>query len=148
MSYSPFFRGSQGKGSGRSTCTNFQNGTIGTLLPGTPVCINASSQLVFLDMTDQASVQNLVGLVTSRIPIGAIGPVTDNGRLENITMPFSIGDALYINYDNTLTTTKPDLAQPGFVPGMFCIFIGVVVKNEFDPLLKDIKLMISVIGEL
>jgi hypothetical protein len=146
MTYSPSFFNSQSNGSSRGIVTNFQAST--NLDKCTPVSINTSSQLVLTDISNESLVQAIVGLTNMSIPGGASGAVIDSGRIENVNIVFTVGDAVYINFDGTLTNTKPDLDVLGFSSGMFCVFVGVIVKNEFNPSLKDIKLMISVIGQL
>jgi len=151
MSYSPFFfnQSATGNVSGsRGTTTNFQNGTGSTLAKATLVAVNASSQLIPVSVSDEATVLKIVGCTGMSIPDAAIGSVVDNGRLENITTPFPIGTALYLDTDGSFTNLKPDYGVSGFVVGDFIIFVGVVVQNEFNISLKDIKLMISVIGQL
>lgn len=149
MSYSPFFFNQQAKGASRATGANFQNGSGSTLALGVPVSVNTSSLLLSLDVTSEASVQAIVGLTSIALPNGASGAVTDNGRLENITTSFSVGDAVYAGKSTPLTNSKPNIGDgQGFAEGDFVVFIGVVVKNEFNPSLLDLKLMISVIGQL
>lgn len=149
MSYSPAFFNQQSNGSSKGTGSNFQNGSGSSLLKGTPVSVLASnSQLSPVDVSSEASVQAIVGLTNAIIPVGAIGNVMDNGRLQDVSTSFAYGDALYIAKNGSLTNIKPTVDQDSFVEGDFVVFVGVVVKNEFNPSLKDIKLMISVIGQL
>jgi hypothetical protein len=148
MSYSPFFFNQNAKGSSRATQAGFQNGSGSTILQSTPVSVNTSSQTLPLDVTSEASVQAIVGLAGVDTPNGASASVIDNGRLENITTSFSVGDAVYAGISTPLINVKPDIGVAGFASGDFVVFIGVVVKNEFNPSLLDLKLMISVIGQL
>lgn len=148
MTYSPVSYQKTGAGSARATITSYQNGTVSQIDKGTPVSVDASGTLLPTDISNEASIHSLVGIASMNIPSAANGLVADNGRLEGVTSSFAIGDALYINFDGTLTNVKPDLSIPGFTHGMFCVFAGVLVKNEFNPALKDIKLMISVVGQL
>lgn len=148
MSYSPYFLNQQSQGSVKGTVSNFQNASGSTLAKGTAVAVNTSSQLVLVDPSNEAIVQAIVGLTSIAIPNAATGGVQDNGRLENVTTSFAIGDALYIAKDGSLTNVKPEIGVSSFTDGDFVIFVGVVVKNEFNVSLKDIKLMISIIGQL
>lgn len=149
MSYSPFFFNQNSKGSSRATIANFQNGSGSTLAMAVPVYVNTSSQLMPLDVTNEVSVQAIVGLTSISIPNSATGSVIDNGRLENITTSFAVGDAVYAGKANPLTNIKPDIGDAdGFASGDFVVFLGVIVKNEFNPSQLDLKLMISVIGQL
>lgn len=148
MTYSPSFFNKESKGSSRQTITNFQNGSGSGLAKGTPVAVNTSGQLVTVNVSSQTLVQAIVGLTAMNLPNSATGQVVDNGRLEDITTTFAIGDALYIGKNGLLTNVKPDYGVDGFAEGDFVIFVGVVVRNEFTPAFKDIKLMISVVGQL
>lgn len=152
MSYSPYFLNKNSSGTvlgSRGTITNFQNGSGATLAKATLVAVNASSQLVPVTVTNEATVQNIVGMTGMSIPNAAIGSVVDNGRLEEVSTSYTLGTAVYLGKDGSLTDTKPDYGGvAGWAEGDFIIFIGVVVQNEFNSSLKDIKLMISVIGQL
>lgn len=149
MSFSPYWLNKNSTGASRATQGGFQNGSGSTLFMGVPVSVNTSSHILPLDVTSEASVQALVGLTGISIPNAATGSVVDNGRLENITTSFAVGDAVYAGKSIPLTNVKPDVGNgDGFAVGDFVVFIGVVVKNEFNPLLLDLKLMISVIGQL
>ena len=148
MSYSPNFFNKQSSGSARSTITNFQNGSGSTLNKATLVSVNASGFLVPTLVTSESLIQSIVGMTNVSIPSAAVGAVMDNGRLEDVTTSFAIGDALYLGKTGLLINTKPEIGVASFAEGDFVIFVGVVAKNEFNGSLKDIKLMISVIGQL
>lgn len=151
MSYSPYFlnRNATGVVAGsRGLVTNFQNGSGSTLSKATLVAINTNSQLVPVSVSSESTVEKIVGMTGIDIPNAATGSVVDFGRLENVTTPYALGDALYLGKTGILTNVKPQEGIGGFVAGDFVIFIGVVVLNEFNISFKDIKLMISVIGQL
>lgn len=149
MSYSPLFRGANGKTSARSAETGYQNAVGSNLTKGTPVSTNSSGQLVKVNVSTESLVQALVGLCSADIPSAANGMVSNAGRLENISTSFSVGDPIWLGKTaGTLTNVKPDIGAGGFVSGDFVVFIGVITKNEFNASLKDIQLMIQVVGQL
>lgn len=148
MTYSPLFFFAQSKGSSRQTSTNYQNASGFTINKSTPVSLNSSGQLVVIDVTSQASVQAMVGLAGIDIPNAATGAVIDNGRLEDVTTSSAVRDILYVSKTGGLTNVKPEIGVGGFVSGDFVVLVGVVIANEFNGSLKDIKLMINVIGRL
>jgi len=148
MTYSPNFRGTTGKGSSRQLVTNYQNGTGLTLVQGTPVSINVSGQIVAVDVSDPLSVAKLVGFCAEDILSAAIGKVIDSGRLENVTIGYSVGSALWISKAGFLINVAPDYGVNGFAAGDFIVFVGVVVENEFNPADKDIKISLDKIGIL
>ena len=148
MSYTPNTVGSPFNGSARSLASGYVNGTGGTLAQATPVSVNGSGQMVTVDVTSDSSIAGLLGLVQQPTPSTAIGLVTDCGRLENITTSFGIGDAIYINFDGTLTNVRPDLTVSGWNTGMYMVFIGVIVMNQFNPAQLDLKIYLDVLGQL
>lgn len=148
MTYSPNFRGDAAKVGSRSLSSGYQNGAGMTLPALTPVAINLSGQLVTVDMADPDSVNRIVGLLDAALPSGSIGNVINGGRIEDITTSFSIGDAVYMNKLGGLTATKPTPGTENFNSGDYCIFVGVIVKNQFDNSKKDLNLFIQVVGQL
>jgi hypothetical protein len=148
MGYNPTASGTAFKGSSRSTQTGYQNNSGGTLDMATPVSLNPSGQLISVDVTSESNVKALVGITAQSIPNSANGQVIDCGRLENVTTSFVIGDALYIAHNGILTNVKPLIGSNSFTAGNWVVFMGVVVINEFNPLNKDIKLMMQVVGTL
>lgn len=149
MSYNPSARGTSFQGSSRQTGTGYQNGYGSTLTKATPVSTNTSGLIVPLDPSNEALVLAIVGLCSVDIPNAAIGEVFDNGRLENITTSFAIGDPVWAGKTpGTLTNVKPSIGVGSFLEGDFVIFLGAIVENEFNPSQKDIKLMISLVGQL
>ncbi|MCX9024607.1 MAG: hypothetical protein OIN85_00760 [Candidatus Methanoperedens sp.] len=95
-----------------------------------------------------SSVQSVVGVTNQDIPSAASGGVIDAGRVEDITTSFALRDVLYVDKSGSLTNIKPDIGVNGFVHGDYVVLVGVVVLNEFNGLKKDLKLMLSVIGQL
>lgn len=148
MSYSPFFRGENAKGSSRSTASGYQNASGGTLAQGTPVYVNSSGQILAVDPSNQAKVLSMVGLLNVDTLDTEDGQVSDAGRLENVVIGYSVGTPLWVSKAGFLTNTSPSIGVNGFLAGDYVIFVGVVAQNEFNPSNKDIKLMITVIGQL
>lgn len=150
MSYSPNFRGSVGNGSSRQNQTGYINGTLSTIAMATPVSVNSSGNMVLLDVSSEASAQGFLGLTSISTPSTALGLVANSGRLEGITLGgFTVGDAVYAGpTPGTLTNVKPDRTAPGWSAGMFVLFLGCYVVNQFNPGLHDIQLMPTLIGQL
>lgn len=148
MSYSPAFFNQNSNGSSKTTGSQFQNASGSTLAIGTPVCVNASSQLILIDVSDELSVKAIVGVAGISIPNAASGQIVDNGRVQNITTSFAVRSVLYVDKIGGLTDVPPTDGVDGFVAGDFVILVGVIVQNEFNIGQKDLKLMISVIGQL
>lgn len=152
MGYNPLFQSAVGQGSSRQTQTTYQNGTASTMPIGTLVSQGVGANVQLLDVTSEASVENFIGVVAQAMPSAAMGLVISDGRIENIPLGlgFAVGDALWadVNTPGGLTTTKPDISQPGWSSGDFVIFIGVVVQNNFNPSNQDIQLLRQIVGQL
>jgi hypothetical protein len=148
MTYSPLYRSNSQNIPARKLQTTYQNASGTLLVQCTPVCTNSSGQAVTVDVTDETTVGRLIGLLSADLPVAAFGEVTDAGRMENVNLSFNVGDVLYVSKTGFLTNIKPDIGSNGFVEGDFVIFVGVVVTNQFNPSQKDLKLMLSVVGEL
>ena len=145
MSYSPNPAASI---SARKLATNYTNGSGVTLLKGMPVSTLASGLVTSIDVSDQASMDAFVGLYNQDTPNAASGQVVDSGRLENFVTAFNVGDPIYVSKAGGLTNIPPSIGVAGFVAGDYCVFVGVIVVNEFNPLLKDIKILIEKVGDL
>jgi hypothetical protein len=148
MGYSPNFRGTSAKGSSRQLASGYQNGAGGTLLKATPVSINTNGQLIPVDVSDENNVRSMVGLTMDNIPNAATGQVIDFGRLENISTSFPLRTLVFIDKSGNLTDIEPAVGVNGFLVGDFSVFVGIIVKNEFNPLQKDLKLMLTLAGQL
>lgn len=147
MGYNPNFRGNQAKAA-RQVQSNYTNATGAFLPMGSVVSTNASGMIETIVITDDASVSRFLGVTSVAMPAAATGGVVTQGRIEDLTTSFAVGDALYVNTDGTLTNVKPDYGIGAFVAGCYVIFIGVVVKNEFNSSLKDIQINPTVVGQL
>jgi hypothetical protein len=147
VSYNPNFRGSQAKSSLKVE-TNFVNATGAFLAKGAVVSVTPTGQIDDIDIFDGDSVARLVGITSVDMPSAASGGVTLSGRVEELPTSFAVGDAIYVAIDGTLTNVKPDYGVGGFTAGYFVIFVGIIVKNEFNPSLKDLLVNLTVVGQL
>lgn len=147
MSYNPNFRGNQAAAS-KKVETNFVNAAGSTLAKGSVVSVTASGQIQLIDISSDTSVSRLAGVTSVSMPNAATGGVVSQGRLEDLTTSFAIGDAVYVNVDGSLTNVKPDYGVGSFTTGHYVIFVGVIVKNEFNASLKDLLVNLAVVGQL
>lgn len=151
MAYNPLYRGTTSKAPARANQSGYQNGTLADILMAKPVSANASGQIVLADVSNETSVSRFIGISKALIPTGSNGQVVSGGRAEAIgagLSGFALGDAVYVGKNGTLINVRPDIGVASFVALDWVIFLGVVVKNEFDPGEKDIQLMIEVVGQL
>jgi hypothetical protein len=149
MSYSPVSYNPQGTGSSTAVVTTYTNASASVAIPqGMAVATNSSGLVVPVDVTSQASVQSMVGYANVRIPTSTAGPVISNGRLQNITTSFTVGNPLWVGVDGNPTNIAPSVGVNGFVSGDFVVFMGVLVENELNPSETDIALFTQVVGTL
>jgi hypothetical protein len=151
MSYSPISFNPQGTGSAESLNSSYTNNSGITPIPqAMAVSINGSGFLVPTDVSSGASVNNFVGYAYIRIPVSSSGPVIANGRLKlyTNTNSYPIGTPLYIGTDGNPTNIVPSVGVNGFTSGDYCIFMGVLVPNETNPLEFDISLFTEIVAVL
>lgn len=151
MTYSPLFRGKNSAGTALGSASGYQNSSGSAIQIGAAVSINTSGQIVLTDVGNEASASGWVGLMAEVTPDGATGLAISDGRLQNIplSMGFSVGDPIWVgNIPGTLTNIKPDLSGVNWFAGDFILFVGVVVKNEFNPTQQDIQLSRQIIGQV
>lgn len=148
MTYSPRFRGNSALGSSTQSASGYLNASGSLLIKATPVSVDASSHLVDIDVSDKDSVEKFIGLAANDIPDATTGMIADNGRLEDVTIGYPVGTALWVSKAGFLIDQPPTIGVNGFVAGDFAIFVGVLVENQFDNLKKDIQLMRYIAGRL
>lgn len=134
------------QGAPASGCVlNMSNNTGLAVARIVPVVSNTFGEIQLVDISNVSS-EATVGVTDELIAHGASGRVITHGRLENIGS-FSFGDVLYIDPTGAITATRPSLGG-GYDAGDRVIKVGVVVKNQTNPLLKDLVVNINVIGIL
>ena len=124
------------------------NNTGATITKGTPVRINTSGELDFIDVSLEDESINVAGVTTQDILDGANGDFLNSGKIPNITTTASFGDTVYVSKTGTLTSTKPSIGVDSFVSGDLVIQVGVIAKNISNPVLKDLIVNIDIIGQL
>jgi hypothetical protein len=148
MSYNPNFSSISSIESAQALRVTETN-TTGSLIPKlTPVKINTSGNLALIDVSIEADILALVGLTNADISNTAAGEVANTGRVKDITTGAAFGDTLYISKTGGITNIKPEIGVGGFIVGDFVVKLGVIAKNQLNPLNKDIILQISLIGQL
>lgn len=130
------------------SASGYLNASGGLLIKAAPVCVDVNSHLVSIDVSDKDSVERFIGLAADDIANAASGQVADNGRLEDVTIGYPVGTALWVSKAGFLIDQPPVAGANGFVVGDFVIFVGVLVENQFDNLKKDIQLMRYIAGRL
>ena len=149
MSYSPISFNPESLGSATALVTEYTNFSVSVAIPQAQACsINNSGKLVPLDVSDQVSWQNFVGYANVRIPASTQGPIIANGRLQNVTISYPVGTALYIDTNGNPTNIIPSTGVNGFVSGDMVIFMGVLVPNQLNSLETDIALFTQMVGTL
>ena len=124
------------------------NNTGVAINKGIPVRIDSIGNLAFIDVSIEGEVDNIAGVATESIANAAIGGFATAGRLEDITTTAVLGDLVYVSKAGGLTNLKPSDGIGGFLVGDFVISVGVVAKNQTNPLLKDLIININLEGQL
>jgi hypothetical protein len=127
---------------------NYTNSSGSTIFKGTPVCQKITGSIDFVDVSVESDAFSFIGITGSDISNLLKGPVATNGRVEDVTVTGSFGDSLYISKTGSLTTIKPEIGLGGFLSLDFVLRVGVIAKNETNPLLKDIILDVQRVGQL
>lgn len=127
---------------------NYTNNSGSPISKGTPVCQKSSGLIDFINVSVESDVFSFIGVAGSDISNLLKGPVSTNGRVEDVTVTGSFGDPLYVSKTGGLTTTKPEIGVDGFVASDFVLRVGVIAKNETNPILKDVILDIQLVGQL
>ena len=151
MAYSPFSFNPESTGSAESITTTYTNNSSSTAIPqAMAVAANSAGLLVPLDVTNEASVNNMVGYANVRIAASATGPVISTGRLKLYTNSnsYALGTPLYVGLDANPTNIVPSIGVNGFTSGDYIVFMGVLVPNEVNPSEFDISLFTQIVGAL
>lgn len=124
------------------------NNTGVTIPKGTPVRMNSSGELDFVDVSIESQALSVAGVVSADVPNATSGPIITSGKVADITTSAAFGDLMFIDKTGNLTNIKPSMGVNGFTTGDFVISIGVVAKNLDNPSLKDLILMVNIVGQL
>lgn len=145
MTYNPGSFGTPA--ASRSTSRLVSNGTGSTITKGTPVRASISS-VDLIDVSSETQANAIAGIVKSDITNGNQGDIIVTGIIEDITTSASVGDIMYVSKTGDLTNIKPSIGVASFVSGDWVIRVGVIIKNNSNPLLKDLLINIQVVGAL
>jgi hypothetical protein len=149
MTYRPFTdiitAAASSSSSTRSLLVNNSGSTIPAL---TPVRLNSTGQLEAVNVGSDASALSIVGLTESAVADWTEGYVITSGKLTNIVTGFNFGDYIYVSKTGGLTSSYPIVGAGGFNAGDFVIRVGVIAKNDTNPLQKDIFVTMQIIGQL
>lgn len=115
---------------------------------GTPVRINNSGELAFVNVSTESEATNIAGITNEEILSGNSGNFVSSGKITNITTTANFGDVMYIDKFGGLTNVAPVAGQNSFVEGDFVITAGVVAKNIDNALNKDLIINIDIVGQL
>lgn len=124
------------------------NNTGVTISKATPIRINGSGELDFVNVSVESEAVNVAGVAGENIGDGSTGDFVSNGKITNISTSANFGDTLYVSKSGGLTATKPSIGVNGFVAGDFVIAVGVIAKNQSNPSNKDLVLNIDIVGQL
>jgi len=119
-----------------------------TIVRGTPVRINTSGYLDFIDVSIENDIAAISGIVLNDIANGSSGSIANSGKVDNITTTANFGDLMFVSKTGGLTNVRPDIGIGGFLAEDWVIMAGVVAKNELNPTIKDLIISIDIQGRL
>jgi hypothetical protein len=126
------------------TFTNLTGSTIDSFT----VVQSSSGTISPININAEATAKSAFGIVTQQILDTASGSVALTGRLENIVTSFNVDDELFVSPSGLLTNVVPFDGNGSFTSGMWSVRVGVLVKNQSNPTLKDLILGIRTIGQI
>jgi hypothetical protein len=149
MTYRPYSaiisEASAGGNAVKYTLTNNFGFPISAL---TPVSVESTGQFRPCLPSNETQSLNIVGVTEESVLNAEEGSVIGMGRILNVSLPFALGDFVWVSKTATLTNVTPEIGVGGFDVGDFVIRIGKIVKNQDNPLQKDLIVNISLIGQL
>lgn len=113
----------------------------------TPLTTDALGNLKLVDVSVEADILNVVGISIASILNNTNGTIVNQGKIENVNL-FNLKDSVWISKTGTLINTAPEVGVNGFQAGDFIVKIGSIIKNQQNPLNKDLLVNIQVIGQL
>jgi hypothetical protein len=113
-----------------------------------PVSVDASGDIKGTDVSIENDAIKFLGLASQNIPNGSSGNIVISGRIANISTTLGFGSYVYVSKSGGLTDILPTEGVNGFVAGDYVIRVGVIAKNQDNPLNKDILLSPALIGQL
>jgi Avian adenovirus fibre, N-terminal len=125
-----------------------ENNSGSTIPAFTPVRADSNGDMDVIDVSVEIESLAIVGITKTSVPDAAIGSMVTSGKLENVTGSFTFGNVLYVSKTGGLTATPPSIGVDGFLAGDWIIKLGVVTKNQSNPLDMDLICQIQVIGQL
>lgn len=142
-----YAKGGIPSGTARAVARSAYNQTGITMIKGTPIRLSPTGAAL-ISISNEDSANAIAGLLKANILDATVGDIVNSGIIEDISISASIGDIIYVSKSGGLTNIKPSIGVAGFDSGDWVIRVGVIAKNNDDPLLKDILVNIQIVGEL
>jgi len=131
-----------------NTTSTIKNQTGMLISKMTPVRVDTSGNMALIDVSSEVSALAMAGLLIDNVADQTYGTVVMSGKLMDVTVSASFGDIMYVDKNGTLTNIKPSEGVNNFNVGDFVVRVGVVVRNESNPLLKDLYINFGIVGQL
>lgn len=123
------------------------NATGSSIPKGVPVRLTFAG-MATVDPSVESQVDSIAGITSSAVSDSTTADIISAGLLEDITVSFAVGSAVYLGTDGFLTNVKPAIGSGGFVSGDFVVRMGVITKNVSNPAKKDMLVNIQIVGML
>lgn len=149
MTYNPRLKGAViTAGATSSELPPRTNGSGGSLNRTDPVRLDASGVVQKVDPAVEAQALACLGVAKDSVANAALVGIVTQGRLSDVTVSGTFGDSMFLSKTGGLTHIKPTIGVNGFVAGDFVVCIGIVVKNQDNPLLTDLLVNVRLVGQL
>jgi hypothetical protein len=113
--------GLQGEPGLSSEVFTLLNLTGSTLPKGTPVTTDSNGNLSLIDVSNEAQVMAIAGIVFEDIPNNTLGDIIESGLVYQYVTSFVLSDVVYLSKTGGLTNIIPAVGVGGFVRGDFDI---------------------------
>lgn len=148
MTYNPNFSSISTVAASGSVSNTVINNTGGPLSKLTPIRIDSSGDMAIINVSIEADIEAMAGITASDTLNGEIGDIANSGRMVDITTSFALGSPIYLSKAGGLTDIKPSIGVSGFISSDFVVRVGIIAKNNLDPLKKDLLININLVGQL
>lgn len=113
-----------------------------------PVSVDANGDIKGTNVTSENDAVKFLGLASENIADGQAGNIVTSGRISNISTSLGLGSYVYVSKTGGLTDVLPSEGVDGFLAGDYVLRVGVIARNQDNPLNKDILLSPALIGQL
>jgi len=118
---------------------------IGKTIPKGYLTSAKGDEYTLVNIADETSIENIVGIATMAIQNRMGGPGCLEGSIRNIENLGLKPGRVYINKNGGLTNIKPCLTIPEYCVNDYVITVGIIIEVENR---QDLLVSIKILGQL